>query len=72
MKRSVLTLLAVSMLGLSAAACSGGDDADENVPPVEENVNTQPAPAPAPMTPDTGMAADTMMMDTMGMDTTSM
>ncbi len=72
MKRSVLMILAASMVGLSAAACGGNDEADE-VPPVEENVNTQPAPAPAPMTTDTMMmGADTMMQDTMMPDTGSM
>ena len=64
MKRSVLTILAVSLVGLSAAACGGNNE--EQVPPVEENVNTMPAPAPAPMT-DTMMMGDTMMMDTTGM-----
>ena len=71
MKRTVLMILAASMVGLSAAACGGNNESDE-VPPVEENVNTQPAPAPAPMATDTMMGADTMMQDTMMPDTGSM
>ncbi len=71
MKRSVLMMLAVSFIGLSAAACSQKQESEE-APPVEENV--QPAPAPAPMATDTGMmGADTMMGDTgMAPDTSSM
>ncbi|MGH7477507.1 MAG: hypothetical protein ACRELD_14670 [Longimicrobiales bacterium] len=58
MKRSfVAAIVMASFVGLAACA----DTAEDDIPDVEESIDVEPMPAPAPM--------DTMMMDTMGMDT---
>ena len=53
-----MTRFAALVLGLSVAACAGGDEAEEAAP-VEE---TTPAPAPVPA-PDTMVHDSTMIMD---------
>ncbi|HSJ24461.1 MAG TPA: hypothetical protein VK929_07340 [Longimicrobiales bacterium] len=63
MKRSFLAVTAAASV-LAFTAC-GGPDTDADIEPVED---VQPAPAPAPM-PEP-LPADTMMQDTMVMDTT--
>jgi hypothetical protein len=61
MKRSLLMVAAVALVGLSAAACQKKQQ--EAAPPVQE---MQPAPAPAPATTpaDTGTMSDTTKHDT--------
>lgn len=62
MKRSFMAVAAAASM-LAFTAC-GGPDTDADIEPVED---VQPAPAPAPM-PEP-LPADTMMQDTLGMDT---